>query len=220
MRASVALRGLLGVAALLAAGCSDSERIAGETLVRYMEAVQSEDWDALFCLSTGAAAADELGDDPAARRAAFAAWARAWLERYTEGRDEGLVDTESNPIAVIELFALGRGTWYSIAAVERIDDDTLRVATALRFGYDQANLSRLSPGTTFYLAADPPGRVRAVQVPAGPREIQVEVLESVNVEWMLSRAPAAAGCAAGRWTVAEATPVPDSATTTSITWVF
>ena len=129
------------------------------------------------------------------------------------------MDVETNPIAVVKLFALGRGAYYEVAGTSEIGDGALRASTPVRFGYEQAALSRLSPGTTFYVADTPLGTVHAVRIPSGSREIDVTALDTVTIEWTLVRAQAAAGCPA-RWTVAKARPLPETATTTDITWIF
>ncbi len=219
MRTARTLAGWLGLALLWLPACSTDARTAPETIEAYLEAVQSEDFRALFCLSAGAREAEELGDDESGRRSGFESWARAEYDRYREGRDRGFIELDGEAIPLVKLFSLGRGAFYTYQTRQSAGEGSLVVRTTIRFGYPQVNLSRLSPGTTFYLSGVPVGRVHAVQVPAGPREVRVEVMDTVAVEWGLTRAEAGAGCAAG-WTVVSALPVEGSATATDVTWLF
>ena len=207
------------VAFLVVPACAPEVRTAPETIQAFLDAVQSEDFEALFCLSAGALEAPELGRDDTERRASFGIWARAQYDRYLQGRDEGWIDLDGEGIPLVKLFSLGRGAFYTYDARRAVGPESLVITTTIRFGYPQINLSRLSPGTTFYLSGVPAGRVHAVQVPFRPREIHVEVMDTVAVEWGLIKTEPAGGCDGG-WTVASAVPVEGSATATEVTWVF
>jgi hypothetical protein len=206
------------LAALCLAACGPGTRTAQETLIAYTEAVQAEDLDTLFCMSAGVAEAVELGADEAERRANFDAWAREWYRAYLDGRDAGWVEIGEHGIVLVKLFALGRGTFYSLTGVRPLGSDAVEVETRLRFGYSGLDLSRLSPGTTFYLCGEPLGRVHPIVV-RPYEEVSVKVLESVTVRWTLVRHPAFGGCAEG-WAVAAVDPVTDSVDSETITWVF
>lgn len=212
-------RPLAAVALLaLAAACTPGPRTAQQTLLDYTEAVQEEDLQALYCLSAGAASATELGADETQRRAGFERWARQWYESYLQGRDSGRVEFGEHGIVLVKLFALGRGTYYSITGIRSLGTDGLEVETRLRFGYRGMDLSRLSPGTTFYLCGVPPGRVHPIVVRPN-REESVEVLDTLTLRWILSREPETEGCPE-RWAVASVDPVEGSESTEQITWVF
>ena len=202
---------------LLAQGCAPSP--ARETVLEYQRAVQDEDYDALFCVSAGASESAELGGDESERRANFEAWARARLDEYLVGRDRGVVELGGEPIPLVKLFALGRGTFFEFGPPGRVGRDAVEVPQTLRFGYARIDLSRLSPGTTFYLSGAPAGRVHPVRVPGSPREFTFEVLDSVKVAWTLLRVDGRDGCPDG-WTVASAVPVEGSETTTEVNWIF
>ena len=204
--------------ALATCACSHGPRTAQDTLLEYMEAVQAEDLDALYCLSAGAARADELGVTEEERRANFRAWAGDWYRAYLEGRDAGRVEIGDHGIALVKLFSLGRGTFYEVLGTRLVAPDTLEVDTLLRFGYSGIDLSRFSPGTTFYLCGAPPGVVHAVRMEPY-REVSLEVLETLTVRWVMVREEAAGECA-GRWAVASAAPLAGTAGTERITWVF
>lgn len=205
-------------AALLAAACSPAENLK-QTTVAFSAAVQDEDLDRLYCLCAGAATSTDLGPDERARREAFAPWARAEYERYLEGRDAGFVEMSGHGIALVKLFALGRGTFarfdYPVAAGQGAY--TLRAE--LRFGYEALDLSAFSPGTTFYLTGVPVGTVHPVEVPRRYREVTLEVLDTLEVEWTLVPSPPSEGCPAG-WAVASVIPVEGSARTAVLTWTF
>jgi len=200
-------------------GCAPGTLQADQTIVAFMTAIQEEDLDRLYCLSAGAAQAEELGQSEPERRANFESWARAHLEAYLDGRDAGWVEPGEHGLGLVKMFSLGRGTFYSFERVRALDSDTRRVRTRLNFGYAALDLSRLSPGTTFYLAGAPVGTIEAVRVPAGSKEIRVEVLDSVSVEWTLVRSSGSESCPPG-WAVASAQPVDGSEQTTELTWVF
>jgi len=103
--------------------------------------------------------------------------------------------------------------------VRTIDSEMLEVETLIRFGYSRIDLSRLSPGTTFYLCGEPLGRIHAIVVPAFSREVTVDVLESVALRWTLVRRPASDLCAEG-WAVAAVEPLEDRVSFETISWSF
>jgi len=199
-------------------GC-ETRPTAIDTIIEYSAAVQDQALDRRFCLSAGAASAEELGADEAERRANFERWASAQFELYLDGRDLGQVELEPHGIQLVKLFALGRGTFSEFGPVRAEGAHTRRVRADLRFGYAQIDLSRFSPGTTIYLAGAPAGTVRSVRVPRDAREIRVDALETVTVEWTVVRSPARPGCP-GRWTVAAVEPVPGTERSTDLTWMF
>ena len=205
-------------AGLLLAGCA-TERSPSECLIEYTRAIQERDAATLFCLSAGAAGSDSLGADPEARRDGFGRWFEAELLAYEVARDEGMIELTGHGVRLTKLLALGRGTFYQEVARNGIGDGRLLVRTRLEMAYSQIDLSGLSPGTTFYLAAEPLGRVVPVVVPAGAKEIGVEALESVMVDWTLLREEAIDGCPAG-YKITSVEPVGSSAQTRSLTWLF
>jgi len=198
--------------------CAPGPRTAQETLLAYIGAVQEEDVSALFCLSAGATRAEELGGTEEERRDNFQAWAREWYQVYRDGRDAGRVEIGEHGIVLVKLFALGRGTFYDVVAARATGPGTMEVDTQLRFGYSGIDLSRFSPGTTFYLCGSPPGVVHPVLVEPY-KEVSLEVLETVTVRWTLVREEAAGGCPE-RWAVASAAPLDEGLGTERITWVF
>jgi hypothetical protein len=210
---------LLVCAALASVACGAPAQTPEEALVAYMNAVQQRNHDALFCLSSGAAEAPELGADATARRAAFSSWADAEYLAYEEGRDEGFVELNESGIRGVKLFALGRGTFFTPGVVMARGPDAAMLRTELTFGYGHVDLSRLSPGTTFYLCAEPVGATVPVRVPAGNREITVDVLEHLTLDWSLTRTEGSDGCANG-WAVAGVAPVQGTAQPAELTLVF
>lgn len=211
---------LLLLVALAAVGCGDGGRPdVGRVLAGFMEAVQDGDIDSLFCLCGGAAGSPELGPDAATRREAFERWALQGYEAYLDGRDRGEVHLDGSGIALVQLFQLGRGTFYSIVAAAPVGEDGYRLRTSLRFGYDKVDLSRLSAGTTFYVSGVPAGTIHAARIPAGEGEVSVDALDTIEVEWSLLRADEADGCGR-RWTVATVAPVAGSESSREINWVF
>lgn len=204
-------------ALLLTLSCASAP--VERTVLDYQRAVQDADFDALFCLSAGASESSDLGDDLAGRREAFRAWASARLDDYLVGRDRGVVPLDGEPIPLVKLFALGRGTFFEFGRPRSIGADAVELTASLRFGYGRIDLSRLSPGTTFYLSGAPAGRVHPVRVPAASREVTLEVLDRVDVVWTLVRTRGREVCPDG-WAVVSAAPVEGSETTTEVTWVF
>jgi len=204
---------------LLLLACSPGERTARQAIEPFLDAVQHEDIEALYCRMAGAAGSVDLGSDSASRRKGFEAWARARFEAYEEGRDAGEVDLEGHGIVEVKLFALGKGTWYDVTRIQQAGEGALLVRTELLFGYGEIDLSRFSPGTTFYLCGSPPGRVRQLRRPAGGGEETVEVLDRLTLEWTLVRSPAADGCPEV-WSVASVVPVDGTWSTKTITWEF
>lgn len=213
---------ILAAASLLAvcaAGCGPGLREARGTIDRFLEAVQQGDVETLFCTMTGAAGSEELGADPEQRRETFARWFGSELDAYDSGRDEGWVELDGHGVLAAKLFALRKGTFYELAAVERLDSETMQVRMDLRFGYSAVDLSRFSPGTTFYPCGAPPGRVHPIRVPNGSAEETAEVLERVSLEWTLVREDGSDGCPQG-WKVGAVRPLDGTVETSRITWAF
>ena len=203
---------LLASVAILLPACR-SMPAATRAIVSFNEAVQSEDFDRLFCLLDRTSAAGELS------REDFEAWVRGQYDGYRESRDRGWVELEGQAIQLVKLFGLGRGTFFSYGSVRSVGPERRVVRTDLRFGYGQVDLSHASVGTTFYLSGVPVGRSHPVRIPAGPREVSLEVLEGIALDWTLVRRGDSELCPGG-WAVASVVPVEGTESTTTITWVF
>lgn len=199
-------------------GCA-AERTPEGTLLEFTRAVQDRSAAAAFCLSAGAAGAESLGSDADARREGFGRWFEAEMLAYEDGRDHGEIELTGQGVRLTRLFALGRGTFYREQGRQAVGDGGLILRTRLDFAYAHIDLSGLSPGTTFYLAGSPVGRVLPVVVPSGAKEIGVEALETVMVDWTLLREAASDGCPAG-YKIASVQPVEGSSRTRSFTWVY
>ena len=117
------------------------------------------------------------------------------------------------------LLALGSGTYAQYAPARPAGDGSYDLVSDLRFGYRAVDLSTFSPGTTFYLTGTPVGAVHAVVVPRGYREVTLEVLETLRLEWTLVRSGGGDACPPG-WAVAGVEALDDSAASTRLTWVF
>lgn len=204
---------------VLVAACGSRSPAPAEALVRYMDAVQREDLETLYCLSAGAATAPELGADDAQRRDAFGEWARGQYDVYLDGRDAGIVDLDDEGIRTVKLFALGRGTFFSPGRVTSRNANSATVRTDLTFGYGHVDLSRLSPGTTFYMCTEPVGATIPVEIPRFSKEIRVEVLDQLTLEWNLVLEPAGTACPGG-WAVAGVRPVEGAVSTVELTLAF
>ncbi|NIM01415.1 MAG: hypothetical protein GTN89_11330 [Acidobacteria bacterium] len=212
--------GLLGVVAvsLVLAGCT-AERSPRECLVDFTRAIQDGDVATLFCISAGAAGAASLGDDPEMRRDGFRRWFEQELLVYEQARDEGEVELTGHGVRLTKLLALGRGTFYREVGRRGVGEGGVLLRTRLEMAYSQIDLSGLTPGTTFYVASAPIGRVVPVVVPAQAEEIRVEALETVMLDWTLLREEAADDCPSGL-KVASVEPVAGSAQTRPLTWLF
>ena len=140
------------------------------------------------------------------------------LLAYEEARDVGTIELTGHGVRLTKLLAIGRGTFYQEVASNTAGDGIV-LRTRLDMAYSQIDLSGLSPGTTFYVAGAPIGRVAPVVVPARAKEIRVDALESVLVDWSLLREDAVDGCPGG-YKVASVEPVEGSAQTRSLTWLF
>jgi hypothetical protein len=217
MIAALAL--ILAATALLGRSCRPGARTASQVVLAFMDAVQQEDMDSLFCLSAGASEAPELGESPEERRANFESWARAQFDAYLIGRDEGWVELEGHGIVSVKLLSLGKGTYFRFGTVRTLDSDSLTVDTTLRLGYSGLDLSRLSPGATFYLCGVPLGKVHPILVPERSLDLEVEVLGSVTLRWTITRRPAAGDCPQG-WAVASVTPLEETVSSEEIGWSY
>lgn len=205
--------------ACMAASCGSATREAGQTLRAFYTAVQEQDADALFCMLAGTADAEELGATSEERRAGFEGWAAERFAAYERGRDEGWVDLDEQGLVLVKLFALGRGTFASYGPSQRPSPGVLVIESRIRFGYAHIDLSPFSPGTTLYFCGGPVGRIHALRVPESSREVTVELLDGVTVEWTLVRSAPAGSCPGG-WSVVSAVPLEGTEELREITWVF
>lgn len=195
---------------MVLAACGPGAGELEQAIRDYCAAVQDQDLSRLTCLSAGAADADP--DQ-------FHAWIESQYAAYFHGRDLGMVDVESGGIAMVKTFSIGRGTYYSLDRVRPVADDAMEAIMTLTFGYGAINLSDLLPGTTFYVAGTPPGRVHPVVVPRGSEEIQREVLTSMQLVWTLVRQPGDNSCEPA-WTVHTVEVAEGSVRTTRLEWLF
>jgi hypothetical protein len=218
MRAPI-FHGIVPAVVLLAmAGCDSGRRTAERTIFSFVNAVQKEDVDALRCLLSGAS---RVVEDPAAaeaERQAFDGWVRGRYTEYLIGRDQGGVELGDDGIVLTKALALGKGTFYEISNVRRVDE-TLVVDTEVRLAYGEIDISGLPPGTVFYACGSPTGAIEAVTIPYGEAEVEADVLETVRLRWTLVPGVTTPECGE-RWTVASAVPLPESATTREIVWEF
>jgi hypothetical protein len=185
----------------------------------FVTAVQNRDLDGLFCRMAGVAEAEELGATPEERRAGFEAWALERYAAYADGRDEGLVELDGSGIALVKLFALGRGAFQLFGQPVAAGEGARTLESEVRFGYAAVDLSRFSPGTIVYVCGAPVGRVHPLRIPATSGEVTADVLDVVRLQWTLVRSEGGSGCPAG-WAVSSVEPVEGSAVTTELTWVF
>jgi hypothetical protein len=213
-------RAWLAILLLALTGCAPGGRTATETVEAFVQAVQSQDLEDLYCLMAGATEAEELGATQEERRSGFESWALALYDSYREGRDEGWVELDSQGLVLVKLFALGNGTFFTQTGTSSRGPDVRLLTSEVRFGYGNVDLSRFSPGTTFYVAGVPVGRVHAIRVPAGSEEVTVEVLETIRLEWTLLRAPDGQSPCGGGWKVASLDWVEDSESSMEVTWLF
>jgi hypothetical protein len=205
-------------AILFGAGCV-AERSPEDTLIEFTRAIQANDAAGLYCLSAGAAGSESLGADANERREGFARWLDSELLIHDEAGDEGQIELTGQGVRLTKLFSLGSGTFYQEIGREAVGEDGLVLRTRLDLAYSQIDLSGLSPGTRFYLAGAPVGQIVRIVVPAGARDIRVEALETVMLDWMLLREEALDGCPAG-YKIASVEPVEGSTRTRSFTWAF
>jgi len=206
-------------AAAGALSCGPGRSVAERVVEAYVEAAQAGNADALYCLSASAAGAPDLGDTPAVRRETFAAWARAELDAYLDGRAAGQVDLDRSPIVLVKALTLGKGTYYRIESAVPVADEAAAVDMDVRLAYESIDLAGLSPGTGFFVCGPPPGAITHVVVPRFGGEITLDVLDRVPVRWTLVREPAADGCPEG-WKVHSATVDRAGVTVRTVTWVF
>lgn len=209
---------LVAALALGTASCEPARGSLVETIEAFSTAVQEERWADLFCLSAGAESAESLGEDRRARREAFVEFALGQLAAYERDRDQGRIQLDGHGIQAVKLFALLNGTFFDAVAV-RDRDGRATVRTRLRFGYAWLDLSRLTPGTTLYLAGRPAGRVISVRVPAFGGTRSADVLEELELDWTLVRREATADCG-NRWAVAAVEPVAGSESVAEVSWSF
>jgi hypothetical protein len=198
------------LAVALLAGCGPGTREVEQAIRDYCAAVQDQDLERLTCLSTGAAVTDPDR---------FHAWVESQYAAYLDGRDQGAVEVESGGIAMVKTFSIGHGTYYTVEQVRSVGDGSVEAILSLTFGYGSIDLSGLLPGTTFYVAGTPPGRVHGIVVPRGSEQIEREVLTSLQLVWTLVREDGGGSCGPA-WTVHSVEVVEGSAHATSLEWMF
>lgn len=207
------------IALAISVACGAGVDPPGRTLDAYFDAVQSKDFERLYCLMAGTDQAPELGMTPDERRNHFESWAQAHYEAYEKGRDEGWVEIDEQGLALVKMLSLGRGAFVSEGAIERVGERGARLTSRVRPAYAHIDLSRFPAGTTFYLCGLPLGRVYALQIPYDSRELSADVLDSITLQWSLVRREPFGECAGG-WAVAGAVAVAGSLQTTEVTWNF
>lgn len=178
--------------------------------------MQLEDLDALFCALAGAGDPDP--EQERAHRQSFDGWVASRYAGYEQGRDAGWVEFLGDGIVLTKTFALGKGTFYSLDP-GLSENGRIEVRMRIRFAYADIDVSELPPGTVFYVAGAPPGRIHPVRIPYGPARISEEVLETLAVRWTLARTPATPTCPEG-WDVVSVEPLTETASTASLTWEF
>ena len=203
---------------VLTGGCQPGRSTAEQTILSFVDAVQTEDLGALHCLLAGASRAEDGPEAAEARREAFDSWARSRYEDYLTERDRGRVNLEGDGIVLTKAFALGKGTYYTLTSV-RWGKDTIVAEMLVRFAYGEIDITRLPIGSVFYVCRAALGRVHPVEIPAGGGSVTVEALETLRIRWTLSRSSGTASCPEG-WTVASVAPLPETATESRITWEF
>lgn len=212
--------GVIGAGVLMtAASCGPGRAAASETINDYLRAVQTEDMEALYCLSAGAAGGNGQEMNGEENREAFHQWARAEFDAYYTGRDEGRIDLTSSGIVMVKAFTLGKGTFYNLGAVRSAGEGVLEVDMPIRFAYGDINISGLNPGTTFYVCGYPLGTMHSVTIPRRPAEERREVLNAIVVRWTLIRQEAAGGCE-DRWSVNSVEPVSGTEEHERLVWIF
>jgi len=207
-------------AVILAVGalCCDSGRGEAErTIFSFVDAVQSENLDSLHCLLARSAS---LRDRTAAgaHRAAFDDWARSRYAAFLAGRERGGADFGADGIVLAKTLALGKGASYEVARVRR-SGDTIVADADVRLAYDSIDTSMLPPGTVFYAAGRPAGRIEALEIPPRGGVVSAAVIETVEVRFTLVRAAATPECPT-RWSVSSVEVVPGTLSTREITWEF
>jgi hypothetical protein len=204
------LTGVALAATLAMPGCGPGSGEVEEAIRDYCAAVQNQDLEQLTCLSTGA-----TGTDPDQ----FHAWVESQYHEYLDGRDQGSVDVESGGIAMVKTFSIGHGTYYTVGQIRTVGEDTVEAILDLTFGYGSIDLSGLLPGTTFYVAGSPPGRVYGIKVPRYQDRIERQVLTSLQLAWTLVRQPGEGSCGPA-WTVHSVEVVEGSVSTRRLEWFF
>lgn len=213
-----ALRCALAVILAVGAPCCDSGRgEAQRTIFSFVDAVQTENLDSLHCLLARPASLPDRTAAGAHRRD-FDDWARSRYAAYLVGRDRGGADLGADGIVLTKALALGRGAFYDVAGVRR-NGDTLVANAEVRLGYGSIDTSVFPPGTVFYAAGRPAGRIEALEIPPRGGVVSAVVIETVEVRFTLVRAAATPECPA-RLTVSSVEVVPDTLLTREITWEF
>lgn len=203
-------------AALVIAGCPETEYNARLTLERYLDAVQSSDRVAMALFSAEYEDAARGLEGPPAAEAyeRFAERAARRLEAYERARSGGRLELGPDGVGLVKGLGLGRGAFYQIRGLER-EGERLRMRLEVNLGYDQIPFERFPPGTRVYLMGPPIGRLQALVRGEGRGE-KLTVLSRVELECLLERAPARDHPTG--WLVRSLTAVPGSERTTDIVW--
>ena len=198
--------------------CDTGRGAAQRTIFSFVDAVQTENLDALHCLLAGADPGVEDDAEAEARRQVFDEWARSRYTTYLVGRDAGGMDLDGDGIVLAKAFALGKGAYYTFESI-RHAEDAIVVDMHVRFAYGDIDITGFPPGTVFYACGTPLGRIEALTIPRGAGSVSADVLATVDVRWTLVLAAPTADCPE-RWTVATVEALPESATSQEITWEF
>lgn len=218
MRGERGVRSAIVMVLLACAGCEPGRATAERTILAFVNAVQGEDRDALFCLMAGASQPGGTPDEVRARRDLFDGWVRSRFDAYRSGADAGWVEFTDDGIALTRAFALGKGTYYTVERVTRSEGSIL-ADIRIRFAYGEIDISSLPRGTVFYVCGTPLGRIHPVEIPPGNETVSHELLDTLEVRWTLTLSAPTASCPE-RWTVASAVPLPETAALRRVRWIF
>ncbi len=210
---------VLVAAALGPTGCGPGRGVAIRVVFPYVDAVRAKDLERMYCLYSGPVPGSEGGTAGAVSLAAFEAWARGRFAAFDAGSLRGQVDLGGDGIVLVKAFALGAGTNLGLTKVEARGRDRLEVETPATFNYEQIDTSALPPGSSFAVCRLPLGTVTTVRVPPKSGQLELDVLKSLTLRWMLERGKPRGDCP-GEWGVVSVTVVPGSEKTIRAVWKF
>jgi hypothetical protein len=194
------------------AGCANPQQILTMTVERYLSAVQQRD-DEEMAMLWAPYRREISGLQPADERKKYEVFqgrVRQTHVRYDQAKREGVLPPDPMGIALFRGLGLGRGA-VALPLTTRIEPDgaSAHVRTRVVTNLETLHLESLPDGVRIYLMGYPIGGIEMISVGFDALE-KHHLLESVDIDWTLSRAAQGVGTPTG-WLIESIAADPNTA---------
>jgi len=193
---------LLVAVTLLTPGCADDEAaVVGNTVERYLMAVVQRNDEGMASLWAPfrREAAFVTKEEYDKRLAVFSARVRQAHKLYDEAKLQGELGPDDLGVTMFRALGMGKGA-VSLPLSVRVEEGAAaaRARTRVVTNLETLHLDALPDGVRIYLMGFPVGKLEMITVGFDEPE-KHRLLESVDIEWRLSKAVEATGPPASWW---------------------